>query len=121
MVISNPLQAAYRRGNSAETALGLFRIIDSQYEAAEDKRRVTAAFNTISHSNIRRSFEMDFAVRVWFAENELLLKVNKSDVLFFGTSAQLRAVINVVSCWRQSAPEGRGTSGNSLVLLLAVG
>ena len=37
------------------------------------------------------------AVKVWFAENELLLNANKSDLIFIGTSAQLYAAKNVAS------------------------
>ena len=37
------------------------------------------------------------AVKVWFAENELLLNADKSDVMFIGTSAQLCAAKNVAS------------------------
>jgi len=37
------------------------------------------------------------AVKVWFAENELLLNADKSDVMFIGTSAQLCAAKSVTS------------------------
>jgi hypothetical protein len=37
------------------------------------------------------------AVKAWFAENELLLNADKSDVMFIGTSAQLCAPKNVAS------------------------
>ena len=37
------------------------------------------------------------SVKVWFAENELLLNADKSDVMFIGTSAQLCAAKNVAS------------------------
>ena len=37
------------------------------------------------------------SVKVWFAENELLLNADKSDVMFIGTSAQLCAAKSVTS------------------------
>jgi len=65
------------------------------------------------------------AVNSWFAENELVLNANKSDVMFTGTSAQLcalrRTVIRQCHCrfTNLMTDDWRVMSGNLLVMSLA--
>ena len=53
--------------------------------------------SSMTSKNLHKHESRSQAVKAWFAENELLLNADKSDVMLIGTSAQLRAANGITN------------------------
>jgi hypothetical protein len=65
------------------------------YQYADDTQLFLAMSTSTIHSNLSTLEICSQAVKHWYAENDLLLNADKSEVMLVGSSPQLMAASNV--------------------------
>jgi len=69
----------------------------SYHQFADDTQLLVSMDSTNATPAIDRLAHCSAAVRLWFLQNSLQLTTDKSEVIFLGTTAELRSAANITT------------------------